>query len=155
MPNPKPSPEAVFTALEGCGQCLWLIPDDDGGLMPGKLCPLCRVAAKHSLPAHLWADFLLQFSPDEFTEPPPCNFPTPAAPGSEAKINVMAERADAGLGLYHGRDAEIHPSDMERTISVLRNGRVRQEKLRLSLARFLPKPPPEPLIEPPPKRSNA
>ena len=149
------NPQAVFTALEGCGECLWVVADEDGDLTPGALCPICLAAAKHHLPAHLWADFLMRFFPAEFYEPPPCNFPTPAAPGSPAKIDVMGERAEAGLRLYHDRDAEHHPLDMARTIGVLRNGRVQQQKMAVLLARFLPKPPPEPLIEPPPDRRGA
>ena len=33
--------------------------------------------------------------------------PTDAAPGSEAKIRVMAERAAMGLGIFHPRDRRI------------------------------------------------
>lgn len=47
----------------------------------------------------------------EFPEPPPPAAPDLAEPGSPEKVKLLADRLDAGCGLWHSADAELAPTD--------------------------------------------
>lgn len=56
------------------------------------------------LPQEVWDVLVEVLCPDSHEEPPPPPEPTQTLPGTEARLRVMALRAEAGFGVFHPGD---------------------------------------------------
>jgi hypothetical protein len=78
------------------------------------------------------------------TEPQPCQYPA----GSESKVDEMKERVAKGLRPTSAQDAPPDPEDVDKIISVARNGAVQKSSLKKKRAQPCPQPNPRPSLNP-------
>jgi hypothetical protein len=79
----------------------------------------------HKLSCREWAAMLLRYCGSEYADRSPPSAPTAARAGSEAKIQVMADRFERGEHLHHPDDVQADGLlGVASTMSVMnRNGR--------------------------------
>lgn len=102
-----------------------------------------------------WARLLLFLDRDEYREPDPPATSTRALPGTSAKVDVLAARADRGEGLWHEADATPRAFDLAEAGGGLADGGGAREppspsqknSQKKNLQLYLTLPPPDRIVQ--------
>lgn len=110
-------PDCACNHFRGC-------PGDGPCDCPIHLAPPCKHvrAADHTVTIESWATLLVILEPTEYTQPARPSAPALAL-SREHRIEIMAERHELGLSLWHPGDSWIDlPDHLANEGSRLRNG---------------------------------